>query len=160
MKDPEDLCALICLYPPVSTAPMPSKDLPEVCIKDYMEARAILNSSPRGAAALLRLVTQKLFISMGLPGKNINDDIGELVSRGLPVKLQQMLDIVRVVGNNAVHPGQLDLEDSPEMAEVLFSIINKIVTEMITNPKELNELYATLPADNLTSIAKRDSKSN
>jgi hypothetical protein len=36
--------------------------------------------------------------------------IGNLVKKGLPPMTQESLDCVRVIGNNAVHPGELDLK--------------------------------------------------
>jgi hypothetical protein len=48
-------------------------------------------------------------------------DIGELVKAGLPLEIQQSLDIVRVVGNNQVHPGILDVRDDPEMPSIFLS---------------------------------------
>ena len=62
---------------------------------------------------------------MGEKGKDINTDIGNLVKKGLPIKVQESLDILRVIGNEAVHPGQLDLKDdikkeaNPEKAKIL-----------------------------------------
>jgi hypothetical protein len=95
---------------------------------------------------------------LGEPGKNINDDIAALVKNGLSPRVQMSLDIVRVIGNEAVHPGEIDLRDSPEIAISLCSLINVIADAMITQPKEIDALYATLPSEKLEQIDKRDGK--
>ena len=88
----------------------------------------------------MRLALQKLLMQIGKSGKNINNDIKELVAEGLSPKIQQALDLLRVVGNNAVHPGQIDIEDNSNIALKLFHILNFIAEEMITKPKELEFL--------------------
>lgn len=65
----------------------------------------------------------------------------DLVSEGLSQTIQKALDLLRVVGNNAVHPGQIDLEDGRDIALNLFYILNFIAHEMITKPKELARFY-------------------
>jgi hypothetical protein len=138
----------------------PHKDLPEDCAVDYREARDIFTKSPRAAAALLRLCIQKLMAQLGEKGQKINDDIKSLVSKGLPVAVQQSLDYCRVVGNNAVHPGEIDLNDSPEVAQHLFAMINFIVEDRISRPKEINALYLRLPEAAREAIEKRDEKTS
>lgn len=130
--------------------------MPEEVSADFEEARSILTRSPRGAAALLRLCLQKMCIRLGLPGKDINKDIGELVKQGLSPKVQQALDIVRVVGNEAVHPGQMDLKDDVETASQLFGLINFIIEDRITKPKEIEALFSTLPEGKRQGITDRD----
>lgn len=146
------------VYPNNSTilAPLPSPDMPEDLAKDFNEARNIFSDSPRASAALLRLTIQKLCIHLGQPGKNINSDIAALVKEGLSVKIQQSLDIVRVIGNNAVHPGEIDLNDNVDIVLALFGIINFIVEEMITRPRELDKIYNMLPENARKSIEVRD----
>jgi hypothetical protein len=96
---------------------------------------------------------------LGESGKNINDDIASLVKKGLPVQIQKALDIVRVVGNESVHPGQIDLNDNQEIANKLFDLINIIAQVMITQPKEISALYENIiPDDKKEAIEKRDNK--
>ena len=144
------------LHPPTRYEIEPNEDLPEDIRADFDEARLILDLSPRGAAALLRLCIQKLCKHLGKPGKNINEDIAALVKDGLDVRVQQALDIVRVVGNEAVHPGTMDLKDNRETAAKLFGLVNRIAYDTITHPKELKKLMADLPSDKVAAIAKRD----
>lgn len=144
------------MVPSASPATPMHPDLPEDCQAEYEEARDIVGRSPRGAAALLRLCLQKLMPHLGEAGENINNDIKSLVGKGLPAMIQQALDICRVVGNNAVHPGELDIQDTPEIAHQLFKMINFIVEDRITRPKEVQALFAQLPQGAVEAIAKRD----
>jgi hypothetical protein len=148
------------VYPLASSAPHPNPDIPVDIQNDFNEAREILGLSPRGAAALLRLVVQKLCKYLGESGTNINDDVASLVKKGLPEMIQQSLDIVRVVGNNAVHPGQIDLEDNPLVANQLFDLVNVIAEIMISQPNRVSHLYSNIvPASLQAAIAKRDGRS-
>jgi hypothetical protein len=147
----------IMIFPDNShKAPLPHEDMPEDIKAEYAEARSISNKSTRGAAALLRLAIQKLCKALGEPGKNINDDIGALVKKGLPLQVQQALDIVRVTGNNAVHPGEMQLEEDPLIVNSLFELVNIIVENQITQPKKVNSLYERLPSGALEGIQRRD----
>jgi hypothetical protein len=145
-------------YPDVQTAPLPSVDLPDEIKCDYEEARSISDRSPRGAAALLRLAIQKLCIHLGGDGKNLNYDIGYLMSKGLPSAVQKSLDAVRVIGNDAVHPGTIDLRDDPALVAMLFRLVNLIAEKMITEPKQVDEIYALLPEGKRKQIEERDKK--
>lgn len=144
------------VYPNKVTAPLPNTDLPDDIKVDFEEARQIAHLSPKGAAALLRLVIQKICIHLGQPGKDINKDIGSLVKKGLSPKIQKALDIVRVVGNESVHPGQIDLNDDPATTTKLFELINIIADTMITQPKEIDKLYDSLPNGKKEAIQRRD----
>jgi len=145
------------VYPKKTTLPPPNEDLNEDIKALYLEASSILVDSPKGATALLRLALQKLLEQVGKSGKNINSDIKSLVAEGMSPKIQQALDLLRVIGNNAVHPGQINLDDNAEIAQKLFGILNFIAEELITKPKELENLYADLiPSDTQDHIKQRD----
>jgi Domain of unknown function (DUF4145) len=106
---------------------------------------------------LLRLCVEKLCVHLGENGKNINDDIGNLVKKGLPTEIQQALDIVRVTGNNSVHPGEMTIEDDAEIVSSLFSVVNFIVDNRISQPSKINTIFGKLPAAALKAIEQRDS---
>ena len=145
------------IYPNSTPVEYPNEDLSDEIKKIYAEAAVIVKPSPRGAAALLRLALQKLLIQLGKDGKKINNDIKELVSEGLSPKIQQALDLMRVIGNNAVHPGQIDIDDNSDIALKLFQILNMIAYEMISRPNEINQLYENLiPDDTKDHIKDRD----
>lgn len=146
------------LYPLHGQAPRANPDLPNDVREDYNEANSILNHSPRGAAALLRLAVQKLCKHLGEPGESLNIDIKALVKKGLAPEMQKALDAVRVIGNNAVHPGQIDLRDDKATAESLFHLLNIIAERMISDLKRIDEVYEKLPKEKREEIAKRDGK--
>lgn len=145
-----------CVDPVIGGGPRPHVEMPEDAKADYEEARQIIGLSPRGACALLRLCVQKLCVDLGEPGDNINNDIASLVKKGLPEEVQQAMDSLRVIGNNAVHPGELDLRDDTETASALFNLLNFVVEEMIAQPKRRRSIFAKLPVKAREAIQRRD----
>lgn len=146
------------VFPPVRAGVDPNVDLPDEIARDFEEARSILVLSPRGAAALSRLCIQKLCAFLGEKGKNIDDDIASLVAKGLNPLVQQSLDVVRVVGNEAVHPGTLDIRDDPDTAHQLLRLVNLIAEQMITHPKSVKAMYEKLPEPKRAAIEQRDKR--
>lgn len=125
------------IYPYNTNLPLPNGDMPVDVKFDYEEARNIATISPRGTAKLLRLAIQKLCKHLGESGDNISSDIANQVKKGLPIKLQQALDSVRVIGNNAVHSGIIDLNDNFEITNKLFNFINIICDNQISQPRQI-----------------------
>jgi hypothetical protein len=130
--------------------------MPEDVKVDYSEARSIIALSPRGACALLRLGVQKLCVDLGEKGKDLNTDIANLVKKGMPEEVQEAMDSLRVIGNNAVHPGELDLRDDAETASALFNLLNFVVDEMIAQPNRRRSIFAKLPVKAREAIQRRD----
>lgn len=146
------------IFPKIIPVSNPNEDLTDEIKSDYLEAAMIFNDSPKASAALIRLALQKLMIQLDEKGKNIFDDIGKLVKKGLNPNIQKSLDILRITGNNAVHPGEINLEDEPEKVLKLFDLVNIIAEKMISEPKEIDSLYEDLPEKAKEAVKKRDSK--
>jgi hypothetical protein len=146
------------VYPTTKAGAAPHPDLPQDPRADYEEARAILELSPRGAAALLRLCVQKLCVELGEKGNSIDADIGALVAKGLDPMIQQALDSVRVIGNESVHPGQIDLRDDRDTAVQLFELVNDITAQTLTRRKRAKSIYDSLPPEKRAAIDARNAK--
>jgi len=133
------------IYPASSIAPLPADAMPTDVKEDFLEGRNVVNASPRAAAALLRLALQKLIIHLGESGKNLDDDIANLARKGLPKKIYKALEAVRVIGNEAIHPGIISPKDDINTTIALFNLLNMIVDIMILQPKKFNEIYSKIP---------------
>ncbi len=144
------------IYPKVLVVRKPNPDLTEEIREDYIEAANVLSESPRSAAAILRLALQKLCKQLGEKGENINSDIKELVKKGLNPTIQKSLDALRIAGNNAVHPGELDIKEDTERVIKLFELLNFIAEKMISEPKEINAFYDGLPIESRQAVERRD----
>ncbi|MDO9266805.1 MAG: DUF4145 domain-containing protein [Sulfurimonas sp.] len=148
------------LLDPRETIHLPShEDMPQEIKSLYDEALSVVDLSPKAAGALLRLAMQHLMPLIGANTGKLDKDIAKLVSEGLPEQVKQALDYCRVIGNNAVHPNEINLDDTPEMAHTMFEMINFIVEEKIAKPNRIKEMFNKLPSGAIASIEKRDAKS-
>lgn len=143
------------IYPFSGAFPPVNEDLPNNVKEIYNEASAIAMQSPRAACALLRLVIEMILKHLGETG-SINDGIKNLVKKGIDLGSQEALDIVRVTGNSAVHPGKIVFDDTTDV-QTLFQLINIIADVLITQPKRRRALYDNLPEESKKAIKKRDS---
>lgn len=146
------------VFPKKISVDLPNSDLAEDIQIDYLEAANVLIDSPRSAAAILRLALQKLCKQLGEKGESINDDIASLVKKGLNPTIQKSLDSLRITGNNAVHPGELDLTEDYDRVVKMFDLLNFIAEKMITEPKEISTFYEELPESAKDAVEKRDIK--
>ena len=148
------------IVPEATPVPPAHQDMPENCKEIYDEARAVVSLSPKAAAALLRLCLQLLLEEIGENGKNIDSDIDSLVIRGLlPVEIQQILNLCRVVGDDVVLPGKIELSDNLGISRSLFEIINFVVDDRISRPKKVTTLLSRIQCflkKTLGPIGKKD----
>ncbi|ECL9273680.1 DUF4145 domain-containing protein [Campylobacter jejuni] len=140
------------IFFPREVAIPPEENIPENVKEIYEEASLVLGDSPRASCALLRLALQELMkylkeniqIYNGLKNRNINEDIKEIINIGnfyqeQKESLEEAMNSIRLIGNKASHPSELDINDNSEIANILFEMINFIVGEIITKPKEREE---------------------
>jgi hypothetical protein len=145
------------IYPSDRAGPPPSPDLPETVRDAYQEARRVAPISPRSAAALLRLGLQ-ILVDGVQPGRgDLNEKIGKLAASGLHPGIIQAMDALRVFGNNAVHPGQIALDDL-EVVISLFALLNLLGEVLVGEPARVQRLYEMLPVGARQSIKRRDAR--
>ena len=138
----------------------PLEEMPSDIKELYLEASSIIELSPKGACAILRLALQKLCNRLANQDekKKIDGAIKKLVENGLPQTLQKAMDTVRIVGDEAVHPGEINIDDNKDIAIAMFRLMNIIVEKVVVEPKEINELYQLMPEVKLKGIENRDKK--
>ena len=147
------------IHPSFGISPQPNPDMPLEVKKIFEEAGKISSISPRASAGLLRLCIEKITEELE-ENDDLNARIANLVKGGLPIEIQQALDVVRVTGNDALHVGQIDLNGSPETTRSLFDIVNIIVQRMISDKKQIKSLYEQLPKEKRNGIENRDKNSH
>ena len=156
-KHPTLWSASNLVYPSLGGYPPPNDDLPDEVKKLYVEAGSVAQLSPRSCCALLRLALQELLIQLGESGK-INSAIESLDQQGLDSRIKEALHTVRVIGNQAVHPGKIDFDEFID-TNVLFELLNAIARDRITMPRERAEMYDKLPKGDRDFIEQKDKKS-
>ncbi len=135
------------VYPLTSVVPVVNPDIPQEFAEIYNEAAKIFSLSPRGSAALLRLCLQKVcnFLTENKYEK-INDSIIALQkTKFIPETLIQTAHTLRVMGNEAVHPGEIDFDDTPEIAYKLFGFINFFMDAILSHEKRIHEFFESQP---------------
>lgn len=144
------------IYPEIYTIPKPHKELDKNIKELYNEATMICKKSPRGAAALLRLALEKFLKQLNVPGRSLSQMIGNLIKKGVDKNIKNACDIVRIYGNYAVHAGEIDLNDNLEIVRGLFWLINKIAKIELTEKKEIESMFSSLPERKREGIFNRD----
>jgi len=146
------------VYPFTGQLGQANQDMPAVVRDLFEEAGSVFQASPRSSAALLRLALQHLLVELGEGGQNINVDINSLFEKGLSPDLTKLMHAVRIVGNESVHPGEISVDDDPEIARALFGLLNEIVEQLISRPKRQDELWGRLSKSKTEAVEQKISK--
>jgi hypothetical protein len=131
------------VWPSPHLGPAPNEDLHNEVLELYNEARAIAPRSPRAAAALLRLLVERLADELGADAGTLAERINQLATSGvITQRTIDALTAVRLTGNSAVHAGQIDpsCEDDVRVVLLLFTIVNSIAENALTLPRRTHAL--------------------
>ena len=138
-----------------NVANSPHEDMPQDAALLFSEAVAVLPYSRRAAAALCRASMERLVKALDpeCPKQaKLDDRLVRLEQRVSSPTIDQ-LNVLRHVGNTALH-GEKDGdgsatiyidEDDETIATTFFAVINSLVDELISKPRQGKELYDTLP---------------
>lgn len=146
---------------PQATGGVPAHtEMPEASRVLYDEARAVARLSPRAALALLRVAVDVLLreVVPGAGSKRLNDIVGLAVKQGLTPAARVALDALRVIGNDAVHPEQIVLDEEDPAAKVtaLCRLLNLVVEQLVAQPRMASEMLDALPDGVKRGIEQRD----
>ncbi|MGS2776965.1 DUF4145 domain-containing protein [Robertmurraya sp. GLU-23] len=149
------------IYPNSTLVELPNFDMPAEIQALYNEASSIVNLSAKSAAALLRLALEKLLIHVGAKPGSIDNMIKSLIEKDVisaSGTVRKALDSLRLIGNAGVHPTGINLDEDPKAAMALFKVINFVVEKLITDVKEMEEIYALVPQEKRESLDIRRNK--
>ena len=146
------------VYPKIFNATEPNPDMPEEIKAFFNEARSVSNNSTRAATALLRIATEKLVKDLlGLKGSEYaNTKMHQAIERlykekNLNTNIYKALMSLKLFGNEASHPNE-DLSrlesyfsNDKDLMNKLFSLLNLIVDDLISKPKQIEELFNSAP---------------
>lgn len=136
------------IYPIDSNVSKPNGDMPDNVKSVYYEAKTVLNMSPKSACALLRLALEMLLNELDIGGRTLNDKINNYCNDfDSNNRLIKAFHLVSIVGNEAVHPGVIDIDDNEDIARAMFEILNEIVDETITKKNKMDAIFEYLPEE-------------
>lgn len=146
-----EVCQGTCIYdaktgekihPKTTSIKKPNNDMPQN-IKDlYIEASSVFELSPRSALAIIRLALDLLCIELGANNKDsLYNKVEWLYNENvINSEIKELAHGVRGLGNDAVHPRNIDDQIDKNDAELVFELLNIIVEEKITKVNRKNEL--------------------
>jgi hypothetical protein len=111
---------------------------PDLIQEDFEEAAAMLNQSPRGATALLRICIQKLVPLLKQDGNYLNDYMSSLVRKGLEVEIHQAMEVLQVLRNEPGQPTSLETQQDKEMALRFFDSLKAILERRMLQHRDEN----------------------
>lgn len=130
-------------YPPYTGITLPDY-IPEAIRKDYMEACAIIDSSPKASATLSRRCLQGMIRDFwGVQAGNLAREI-DLIKEKIPAEQYRVLNGVRRLGNIGAHMEKdvnLIIDIDPGEAQKLIKLLELLLKDWYIARHDREELY-------------------
>jgi hypothetical protein len=110
----------------------------EESAEDFEEAAAILNKSPDGAAALMRICIQNMLPLLKQEGRELDDNISSLVRKGIEVEIQQSMDALQVLRKTPFQQSHNRFNEDRETATKFVKLLNGILQRRMLKNRELH----------------------
>src|ERR1700716_2332737 len=112
-------------------------------------------ASPRGAAALLRVATEKLCKELGDSEQGPRPTITPLLQEEVDARVLKVLEAMRVIESNAMPSDHVSVRDDRATAETLSGLVNLICEKMMIEPRQLQALYTKVREGAQNGIEQR-----
>jgi hypothetical protein len=109
---------------------------PELVDEDVEEAAVVLNKSPRGATALMRLCIQKLVPLLEENGKELNQRVSSLVRKGLEMEIQQAMDVLEVLRSDSAQLNPLESQADRETALRFLDSLKEVLERRMSHNRD------------------------
>ena len=109
---------------------------PELVDEDVEEAAVVLNKSPRGATALMRLCIQKLVPLLEENGKELNQRVSSLVRKGLEMEIQQAMDVLEVLRSDSAQLNPLESQADRETALRFLDSLKEVLERRMSQNRD------------------------
>jgi hypothetical protein len=142
-----EMCLWVCdqlVWPKRAGDPEPKLHAsPEIRCDDEVASKP-LEASPRGAAALLRLATDKVCKELGEWEQGPKPEIAPPLQEEIDARVQKVLDAMRIIESDATPPDQTSVGHDRATAETLSGLVNLMCEKMIMEPRHLQAVYTKL----------------
>ena len=143
------------VWPKGTTSLEPTLDASADVPEDSGKTSQTLDASPRGAAALLRVATEKLCKELGDSEQGPRPAITPLLQEEVDARVLKVLEAMRVIESNAMPSDHVSVRDDRATAETLSGLVNLICEKIMIEPRQLQALYTKVREGAQNGIEQR-----
>ena len=164
--DPDDKPIItneFTVYPNLNN-PQLAEEMPEEYKDEYIEAKSVLEISPKASAAISLLLLQNLLQEeLKIQGRNLSKQIDTFLDlQHVPSHLSKSIDAIRNIGNFAAHPKKETntgaiISVEPGEADWLLEVLLTLFDFLFVQPKRIEKRHNELN-EKLRSMGKPEMK--